>query len=46
MMQSKGAAELAGLDKYSIRELPVIEDPLYQTDLTAWRGCENEDSEK
>jgi protease-4 len=23
----KGAAELAGVDKYSIRELPVIEDP-------------------
>jgi protease-4 len=23
----KGAAELAGIDKYSIRELPVIEDP-------------------
>jgi protease-4 len=23
----RGAAELAGLDKYSVRELPVIEDP-------------------
>jgi protease-4 len=23
----KGAAELAGVDKYSIRELPLIEDP-------------------
>ncbi|MBK8884202.1 MAG: S49 family peptidase [Bacteroidales bacterium] len=23
----KGAAELAGIDKYSIRELPVFEDP-------------------
>ena len=23
----KGAAELAGVDKYSLRELPVIEDP-------------------
>jgi protease-4 len=23
----KGAAELAGLDKYSIRELPLLEDP-------------------
>jgi len=23
----KGAVELAGLDKYSIRELPVLEDP-------------------
>jgi protease-4 len=23
----KGAAELAGIDKYSIREFPVLEDP-------------------
>jgi protease-4 len=33
----KGAAELAGVDKYSIRELPVIEDP-YTKILTQLSG--------